>query len=87
MKKDKKVKKVKEKKDISKIVLIILFVLVILEVIMVPLLVYAKIIKTLPVVFFLVLPTLLAIGILLLSKNSLVDYKRRQEKIKKLENN
>lgn len=77
MKKDKK-----EKMEISKIILIVLFILVILEVIMVPLLVYAKIIKVLPVVFFLVLPTLLAIGILLLSRNSLVDFKRRQEKLK-----
>ena len=81
----KKEKKIKEKKEVSKIILIILFILVILEVIMVPVLVYSKIIKTLPVIFFLVLPTLLAIGILLLSRNSLVDYKRRQEKMKKLE--
>ena len=86
MKKEKKVKKVKGKKDVSKIILIVLFVLVILEVVTIPLLIYAKIIKALPIIFFLVIPTLLAIAILLLSRNSLIDYKIRKEMLTGKEN-
>lgn len=83
MSKEKKIKKNKVKKDPRKVALIILIVLVILEIIMIPLLVYAKIVKPLPVIMFLVIPTLLAIGILLLCRNALVDYNRRIEKMKK----
>lgn len=86
MKKNKKQTKPKVKKDYSKQVLIVLFILVIIEVIMVPLLIYAKIIKLLPVIFFLVIPSLLALAILLLSRNSTIDYNRKLEKAKKTEN-
>lgn len=74
MKKDKKIKR-----DCSKYVLIALFVLMILEVIMIPFLVYARIVKLFPVICFLVLPTLLGIGILLLSRNSTIDFNRRNK--------
>lgn len=85
MKNKNKEKKVKGKKDVNKTILITLFVLVILEVVTIPLLIYAKITKVLPVIFFLVIPTLLAIAILLLSRNSLIDYKIRKEKLTKKE--
>jgi len=74
MKKGKKIKK-----DCSKYVLMVLFGLMILEVIMIPLLVYARIVKLFPVICFLVLPTLLGIGILLLSRNSTIDFNRKNK--------
>ena len=86
MKKNKKQKETKVKKDYSKILLTALLILVVIEVIMIPLLVYAKIIKILPVVFFLVIPSLLALAVLLLSRNSTIDYNRKLEKAKKIEN-
>lgn len=80
----KKVKTQKTKKDKNQIVLLLLLILVIAEVIMVPIMIYSKIVKPLPIIMFLVIPTLLAIGILLLSRNALIDYKRKQEKLNKL---
>ena len=62
MKKDKKVvQKNKKKKDWNKIFLIILLVLLILEIILIPCLVYAEVKKVLPIVFFLIIPTVFAI--------------------------
>ncbi len=81
MTKETKQKNKKIKKDRSKKVLIALFILVILEVIMIPLLVYSRIVKIFPVIAFLIIPTLLAIFILLLCRNAIKDFNNKKEKI------
>lgn len=83
----KKVKKEKkEKKDCSKGVLIALLVLVILELCMIPAFVYAGMNQWFPIVMFLVLPTVFAIIVLLLSKNTVKDAKRRREVLEEIPN-
>lgn len=69
------------KKDKSKIVMIVLTVLLILEILLIPCLVYAEVRKVLPIVGFLILPTLLGIFILLISRNCSKDYQKKLEKI------
>ena len=81
MKKDKKVvQKNKKKKDWNKIFLIILLALLILE-ILIPCLVYAEVKKVLPIVFFLIIPTVFAIIILLLSRNCSIDFEKKRKKV------
>lgn len=65
----------------SQLMLLIMFGLLLLEIIIVPLLVYARIVKILPVIFFLVLPTVLAIGLFILARNALADFNRKKKKI------
>lgn len=74
--------KEKKKKDVNKILLIVLFVLLGLEVLFIPLLVLAEVKKILPIIAFLVIPTLLAIGIVFLSRNCFNSYEKKKEKIK-----
>lgn len=85
MKKEKKVveKKNKNKKDWNKIWLIVLLVLLALEIVLIPLLVYAEVKRALPIVAFLVIPTLFGIVILLLSRNCTVDYQKKRERLAK----
>ena len=68
MKKDKKNVQ-KNKKDWNKILLIILLVLLCLEVVLIPCLIYAEVKKFLPILAFLILPTICGIIVLLLSRN------------------
>ncbi len=82
MKKDKKerqVSKNKEKKDISKNILIVLIVLVALEVCMIPCFIYAGMNQIFPIVMFLIFPTLFAIFVLLLSRNTLIESKKKRK--------
>lgn len=82
MKKDKKVvQKNKKKKDWNKIFLIILLALLILEIILIPCLVYAEVKKVLPIVFFLIIPTVFAIIILILSRNCSTDFEKKRKKV------
>lgn len=74
--------KEKKKKDVNKILLVVLFVLLGLEVLFIPLLVLAEVKKILPIIAFLVIPTLLAIGIVFLSRNCFNSYENKKEKIK-----
>ena len=82
MKKDKK--NVQEnKKDWNKILLIILLVLLCLEVVLIPCLIYAEVKKFLPILAFLILPTICGIIVLLLSRNCTVDYQKKKERLSK----
>lgn len=81
MEKDKKVKKVKTKKDWNKILLISLLVLLLIEVVLIPCLVYAEVKKVLGIIMFLVLPTLGAIIVLLLSRVCIVDFQKKKTRL------
>ena len=87
MKKEKKVvkknSKNNSKKDWNKIWLISMLVLLILEVILIPCLVYAEVKRVLPIVAFLVIPTLFGIVILYLSRNCTVDFENKKERLSK----
>lgn len=81
----KDVKKKKEStKDWNKILLITLLILLALEIVLIPCLVYAEVKRVLPIVAFLVLPTLFGIVIILLSRNCTADYEKKKTKITKL---
>lgn len=82
MKKEKKVVE-KKKKDWNKICLISMLVLLALEVVLIPLLVYAEVRRLLPVIAFLIIPTLFGIVILLLSRNCAVDYENKKNRLAK----
>lgn len=82
MKKDKKNVQ-KNKKDWNKILLIILLVLLCLEVVLIPCLIYAEVKKFLPILAFLILPTICGIVVLLLSRNCTVDYQKKKERLSK----
>ena len=83
MKKEKKKveKKNKTKKDWNKTWLIILLVLLAIEIVLIPLLVYAEVKRVLPIIAFLIVPTLFGIVILCLSKNCSVDYEKKRERL------
>lgn len=80
MKKDKKNIE-KKKKDWNKILLISLLVLLALEVVLIPCLVYAEVKRFLPILAFLILPTLCGVVVLLLSRNCTVDYQKKKERL------
>ena len=82
MKKDKKNVQ-KNKKDWNKILLIILLVLLCFEVVLIPCLIYAEVKKFLPILAFLILPTICGIIVLLLSRNCTVDYQKKKERLSK----
>ena len=82
MKKDKKNVQ-KNKKDWNKVLLIILLVLLCLEVVLIPCLIYAEVKKFLPILAFLILPTICGIIVLLLSRNCTVDYQKKKERLSK----
>lgn len=82
MKKENK-KEIKKKKDWNKILLITMLVLLALEVILIPCLVYAEVKKLLPIIAFLVIPTVFGIVILLLSRNCAVDFEKKKERLTK----
>lgn len=71
----------KEKKDWNKILLVILLVLLALEVVLIPLLVYSEVKRLLPIVAFLIIPTLFGIVILLLSRNCTIEYAKKKERL------
>ena len=82
MKKEKKQVQ-KKRKDWNKIWLIIILVLLLLEIVLIPCLVYAEVKRILPIVAFLIVPTLFGIVILLLSRNCAVDYEKKKERLSK----
>lgn len=82
MEKDKKVVE-KKKKDWNKIWLICLLVLLALEVVLIPLLIYAEVKRVLPIIAFLIVPTLFGIVILLLSRNCTVDFEKKKNRLSK----
>jgi len=82
MSKEKK-KVEKKKKDWNKILLIILLVLLALEVVLIPLLIYAEVKKILPIIAFLIIPTLFGIMVLLLSRNCAVDFENKKNRLAK----
>ena len=77
-------KKVTTKKDWNKIWLITLLVLLSLEIVLIPCLVYAEVKRILPIIAFLILPTLFGIVIIYLSRNCTVDYKNKKERLSKI---
>lgn len=81
MGKKKEVKKVKSNRDWNKIFLITLLVLLALEVVLIPCLVYSEVKTLLPIIAFLILPTLFGIVILLLSRNCINDFERKKVKV------
>lgn len=68
------------KKDKSKGVFIFGLILIILELIFIPILILSGIKKVLPIIFFLVIPLLLAILIYFVGKGIVVDIKKKQQK-------
>jgi len=72
------------KRDWNKVWLITLLVLLALEVVLIPLLVYSEVKRILPIVAFLVLPTLCGLVILYLSRNCTVDYENKKTKIERI---
>lgn len=82
-KKTRKTKKLKTKKNIMDRVLIILIGLVVLEVLMIPGFIYAGMNQIFPIIMFLVLPTSLAIFILLLSRNTLKESRKKKQSVTK----
>lgn len=87
MKNQKKVIKENTKKDWNKILLITLLILLALEIILIPCLIYAEVKKVLPIIFFLILPTLCGIVILFLSRNCTYDYQTKQMRLSKINKN
>ena len=82
MKKEKK-EVIKKKKDWNKILLITMLVLLALEVVLIPCLVYAEVKRVLPIVAFLIFPTVFGIVILYLSRNCTVDFEKKKERLAK----
>ena len=81
-----KIKKVKNRKKmdskkITKILLITLLVFLVLDIILIPFLILAEVKRTLPIVFFIVLPTITLAIILLLSRSCSNSYEKKKEKI------
>ncbi len=72
----------KKKKSLNEKFLIVLYVLLGLEVLFLPLLYVAEVKKALPIVMFMIIPTLLAIGIVFLSRNCFNSYEKKKNKIK-----
>jgi len=70
-------KKKANKMDVVEKVLLALLILVILELLMIPAFVYAGMNQIFPIIMFIVLPTVFAIVILLLSRNTLMESKRK----------
>lgn len=68
-------------KNVDKALLVILAILGILTLILIPLLVIAEVKKILPIVFFIIIPVMLALGIILLSRNCVASYDRKKKKI------
>lgn len=75
--------KTKQKKNWNKIWIITLLVLLALEITLIPCLIFAEVKKLLPVIFFLILPTLFGILVLLLSRTCVVDYNNKKKNIKR----
>lgn len=75
------VQKNSKKRDINKTFLMILLALLALEIILIPCLVYAEVKRLLPIVFFLILPTLFGIVVLLLSRNCTMEFERKKERL------
>lgn len=82
--KNRKLNSKKEKKDLKKMLLIILAILIALVIVLIPLLIYSEVKQVLPIVFFLVIPVIFGIVILLLSRNCLNDYNKKRERIIKM---
>lgn len=78
--------KVKERKnrDWNKILLISMLILLALETVLIPCLIYAEVKRMLPVIFFLVIPTVFAIIILYLSRNCTIDYQKKKMRLSKI---
>ena len=76
--KEPKVKKVKDDKKINKILLMALLVFLILDVILIPFLILAEVKRILPIIFFIVLPTISLGVILLLSRSCVNSYDKKK---------
>ena len=70
-------KKKKKKMNIVDKVLLSLLILVILELLMIPGFVYAGMNQIFPIIMFIVLPTVFAFVILLLSRNTLMESRKK----------
>ena len=82
MKKEKNVVQNKVvKRNWNQILLITLLILLALEIILIPCLVYAEVKRLLPIVFFLILPTLFGIVVLLLGRSCTSDFEKKKERL------
>lgn len=75
--------KEKKNKDWNKILLVSMLVLLALEVVLIPCLIYAEVKKILPIIAFLVIPTVFGIIILYLSRNCTEDYEKKRARLSK----
>lgn len=73
--------KKEKKKDWNKILLISMLILLALEVVLIPCLIYAEVKKVLPIIAFLVIPTVFGIIVLYLSRNCTVDYEKKKKRL------
>ncbi len=75
--------KAKEKKEPLDRILKVLIILVVLEVCMIPCFIYAGMNQVFPIIMFLVLPTCLAFLVLLLSRNTLIESRKKRTAVAK----
>ncbi len=73
----------KEQKNGNKILLIIMLILLVLEIVLIPCMIYAEVKRLLPIVAFLIVPTVLGIIVLWLSRNCTVDYENKKSRLSK----
>ena len=73
-----KTKKIRDSKKTTKVLLITLLVFLILDIILIPFLILAEVKRILPIVFFIVLPTISLGIILLLSRSCGNSYEKKK---------
>ena len=74
-------KKKKQKKDFKKIMLKILMVLLVIDIIFIPLCIFAEVKSKVGICIFILFPLLLAILIVLLSRNCVSSYNKKKRSI------
>ena len=77
----KKIKKVKEKKDIRKPLLKILTILLIVDIIFIPLFIFAEVKPIVGMCVFIFFPLVMAIFVVLLSRNCFHSYENKKKVI------
>lgn len=71
------------KRDWNKMLLITLLILLLLEIVLIPCLIYAEVKRVLPIIMFLILPTICGIALLLLSKNCATAFQNKKTNLTK----
>lgn len=76
-------KREKTNKDWNKILFISMLILLAVEIVLIPCLIYAEVKKILPIIAFLVIPTIFGIIVLYLSRNCTMDYEKKRVRLSK----